>query len=296
MTVDRYGTELEEAVEFLSRRLGSAPPRAVIVGSGLGGPPDGCVVLERIPYVAVPFFPPVSVDGHQGELALVSWEGERFCCARGRVHFYEGFSLSRVVFPARVLSSWGVGGFLLTNAAGAVGADLAPGDLMLIRDHLNLMGDNPLAGPPMEGEGDRFADMTSAYSRRLRDLARRCAFRLGIPLREGVYAAVKGPTYETPAEVRMLRLLGADAVGMSTVPEVIALRRSNREVMALSCLSNRAASVFSDRLEHRHVLQAAAASRDTLWRLLLAILEAEGTGPSGESDPTDRPADTKGVQ
>jgi purine-nucleoside phosphorylase len=281
MTVERDGSryedEIREAAGFLSGRLGPAPPRSLVLGSGLGKPVSGVVVLESVPFGLIPFFPPVSVEGHEGEVALAVSEGERFCCLRGRAHFYEGAPLSRVVFPVRVLAEWGVDEFVLTNAAGAVRAEFAPGELMLIRDHINLMGDNPLAESSAPAGGDRFADMTFAYSPRLLKLARRCALRTGIPVREGVYAALKGPSYETPAEIRMLRAVGVDAVGMSTVPEVIALRALRREVLAISLLTNRAAGAFCGRLDHGDVLRAAEAARDAFWRLLLAILKASGS-------------------
>lgn len=266
-----YLRELREAVGDLAQTFGPAPPTAVVLGSGLGDLVDGLSNTREVGWDAISFFPSVSVTGHAGRLVETSMAGQRTLFSRGRVHCYEGLPLHRVVFPIRALSLWGVRNFVLACAAGAINVDYAPGDLMLIRDHINLMGHNPLTGPDLPELGPRFPDMTEVYSRHLNDLALCCAAELKVTLRQGVYMAVQGPSYETPAEVRMMRLLGADAVGMSTVPEALALRQMDREVMAVACLTNMAAGTFSDRLDHEGVLRVAKTLRDRLQDLLRGL-------------------------
>lgn len=280
--------KIEESATFLHDRLGPPPTLAVVFGSGLGGAVEELDILEQMPYSEIPFFHCTTVPGHRGDLALAAWQNNVICCLRGRLHFYEGLALQQVVFPVRTLAEWGVGNFFLTNAAGAINADFVPGDLMLSCDHINLLGDNPLVGPHLDRLGERFPDMTEPYSRRMMGLVRRAAAQQGVTLRQGVYAAVKGPSYETPAEIRMLRALGADAVGMSTVPEVIALRQLGREVVAVSCITNMAAGVFSEHPNHREVLAMAKRSQRSLTRLALGVSEGmampSDTGPVREED------------
>ena len=208
---------------------------------------------------------------------MVGAEPTRVCCLLGRTHFYEGLPLSRIVFPVRSLALWGVRDFVLTNAAGGVNADFVPGDLMLIRDHLNFQGDNPLSGPHLPFLGERFPDMSEIYDRCLIEIAVREAERLRLTLRQGIYLAVKGPSYETPAEIRMFRLWGADAVGMSTVPEAIALRQLGRRVLGISCITNLAAGTLSCRLDHQEVLTVGRQLQERLRELLLAVTRAAAT-------------------
>jgi purine-nucleoside phosphorylase len=268
---------LRETAEFLEQTWGPAPHVGLVLGSGLGGlAPSGG---ERLPFCRVPHYSPPSVTGHAGEVVLDRTSG--LVCLSGRLHAYEGLPLAEVVFPVEALALWGVELFLLTNAAGGINVDLMPGDLMLIADHINLMGESPLAGPPLAELGGRFVDLGDAYCKKLRKLARRCAGEVGVPLKQGVYAALRGPNYETPAEIRMLRLLGADAVGMSTVPEVIALRRMRRRVLAFSCITNLAAGTLSTVLNHTDVLQCAEASQVHLGRLTGRVVESLRTQPEG---------------
>lgn len=266
-----YLRELDNARDSLEEVFGTAPPTAVVLGSGLGDLVDGLGVRREVEWQAVRHFPSISVSGHTGRLAEASVSGHRTLFSRGRVHCYEGLPAHRVVFPVRALALWGVKHFILACAAGAINVDYGPGDLMLVRDHINLMGSNPLTGPDLPGLGPRFPDMTEVYSRRLNDCALSCAAELSMTLRQGVYMAVQGPSYETPAEVRMMRLLGADAVGMSTVPEALALRQMGRDVMAIACLTNMAAGTFSDRLDHEDVIRVARTLRGRLQDLLRGL-------------------------
>ncbi|HLU99953.1 MAG TPA: purine-nucleoside phosphorylase [Acidobacteriota bacterium] len=267
-----YVKQLEVARSFLQKELGPAPESALVLGSGLG------VFLEQvdheveIPYHEVPGFPIPSVVGHAGRLTISCTGEKRYCALQGRVHWYEGFSMAEIVFSVRALALCGVNTFIITNAAGAINVEVEPGDLMLISDHINLLGDNPLVGVNLDVLGERFPDMTEAYDRALLELGRRCARELQMPIWQGVYAAVKGPSYETPAEIRMLRIIGADAVGMSTVPEVIALNHMRKRVMGISCITNMAAGVLSTRLDHRDVLETTQKVQEKFARLLLKVL------------------------
>jgi purine-nucleoside phosphorylase len=251
------------------RGLGPQPQVGVVLGSGLGAFADSLIDAVRVGYDAVPHMPPVKVEGHAGNLVLGRLGDVSVACLQGRVHAYEGHELGSVVFGVRLLATLGCRAVLLTNAAGGINRHLAAGDLMLITDHLNLMGRNPLVGPPLPG-GARFPDLTAAYDPELRAAAHRAADSLGVRLADGVYAAMLGPSYETPAEIRMLERLGADAVGMSTVPEVIALRERGVRVGALSCITNLAAGIGARPLAHAEVEQTAAGVRPRFVSLLAA--------------------------
>ncbi len=252
---------IARAAAFLARRLSAHPEIAVILGSGLGDLDLG-PMTDRLPYAKIPGFPRAGVGGHAGVLTA----GGRVAVLRGRSHYYEGRSMEEVVRPVRILARLGVRTLVLTNAAGAVNPKFRPGDLMLIRDHLNLMGVHPLRGAPS------FVDMTEVYDRGLRKRLR---------LREGVYAAMPGPSYETPAEIRMLRTLGADAVGMSTVPEAIAAREVGLRVLGISLITNLGAGMGKRPLSHAEVLEASARARGKMERLLRGILKGMlGSGPS----------------
>ncbi len=280
-----YVEELKRAAEYLTEVFGPAPETAVVLGSGLGNFVDDLGVTLEIPWQEVPFFPLPSVAGHAGRFAEATFCSGRTLFSRGRVHCYEGLPLHRVVFPVRALALWGVRNFVLACAAGAINVDFTPGDLMLIRDHINLMGTNPLAGPDLPQLGPRFPDMTEVYSRRLNELALCCGSELRLTLRQGIYLSVPGPSYETPAEIRMMRGLGADAVGMSTVPEALALRQMGREVVAFACLTNMAAGTFSDRLDHDDVLRVARTIQGRLRDLL-----AEFCARIGDEQASGSPA------
>lgn len=269
-----YRSRLSAATEVLRSRWGEAPALAVGLGSGLSGvvPESGSdPVLE---FRQIPHFPAPQTPGHPGRIRLCHLGPCPVAVLDGRVHLYESHPAAEVVFPVRVLAWWGVREFILTNAAGGIHPDLSPGDLMVVEDHLNLTATSPLEGPHLHFLGERFPDLTEAYSRRLVELLHRCARQEGLELKQGVYAAVRGPNYETPAEIRMLRQLGADAVGMSTVPEVIALRQMGREVAAVSCITNLAAGTLSARLDHADVLETARCASTRLSRLLTRLVQA----------------------
>ncbi len=270
------GARVRDAAAAVLSGSGSPPRVGVVLGSGLGAFGDTLSSLRKIRYVDIPGMPAPKVEGHAGNLCLGGVDGVEVACLQGRVHAYEGWSMESVVFGARLLAELGCRSVLLTNAAGAVNQSFAPGELMLVVDHLNLMGANPLVGPNEPG-GPRFPDMTAAYDPALREAARRAALDVGVSLREGVYAAMLGPTYETPAEVRMVRCLGGDAVGMSTVPEVIALRHRGVRVGAMSCITNLAAGLSGQPLDHGEVEETARRARATFVAVLArwVVLTAE---------------------
>ena len=260
---------------FAARRPLPQPQRltnvevAIIAGSGLGGLADAVTNATVVPYTKIRGFPKSAVAGHAGQLVVGSLAGKRVAVFCGRVHLYEGHSAATVAMPVKVAHELGARLLVVTNAAGGVNPRFRPGDLMLLEDHLNYMGANPLVGVP-----GAFVDLTEAYSRRLRRVALAVAKRHRLALRRGVYAAVLGPSYETPAEVRALRRLGADAVGMSTVPEVIAARHLGLEVLGISCITNRAAGLAGKQLSHAEVLATGKLAGAKLTRLLTGILEA----------------------
>lgn len=248
------------------------PPRVILVlGSGLGSLADTIADPVRIPYTEIPGFPHSTVEGHAGELVMGKMAGVEVAVMAGRFHLYEGWAAADVAVPIRMLQAQGAELLLLTNAAGGLRPGMQPGDLMLIADHINLMGRNPLIGPVQGGE-ERFPDMSAPYDPVVRRELRTCAVEIGVPVEEGVYAGVLGPSYETPAEIRMLRRFGAHAVGMSTVPEVIAARAAGLRVGAISCITNLAAGLGTEPLSHEEVLAAGAAARDRLAGLVTHAL------------------------
>lgn len=269
----RYIQQLNKAVSFLQSEIGSPPPAAVVLGSGLSTAGASWARIKSIGYQAIPGFGKPGVTGHPGELSIVRNGNSCFVELAGRCHYYEGLTLAQVVFPVRLLASWGVTNFILTNAAGGIRSDLTPGSLMLFSDHVNFMGDSPLRALHVPGLGERFPDQTQAYSAALRTRAHEAAARLGLKLLEGVYVAVSGPQYETPAEIRMFGKLGADAVGMSTVPEVIALAQMGCKVLALSVITNRAAGLGEAPLSHEEVLATGAMASESLGELILEITQ-----------------------
>jgi purine-nucleoside phosphorylase len=264
---------LKLAASFVSQRF-EAPALGVVLGSGLGAFAEQLTDSTRLRYADIPGMPGAAVAGHAGELVHGTLGTTRVACLSGRAHAYEGYPVDQVVFGVRLLAQLGCRAVLLTNAAGGLGQGFAAGDLMLITDHLNLTGKNPLAVPSGElPEGPRFVDMTRAYDPRLLACARAAAKQLGLQLREGVYAGMLGPNYETPAEIRMLGTLGASAVGMSTVLEVIALRQLGVPVAAISCITNLAAGISPTILSHDEVQHTALLARDRFIRLLSAWIE-----------------------
>jgi purine-nucleoside phosphorylase len=265
--------QLEETTSALRPLLGGrAPTVALVLGSGLGGYADGLVDPVAIPYAEIPHFPISGVVGHAGRL-VVGRRGGVMCAAmQGRVHYYEGHDLRTVTFPIRALVRLGCRVLIVTNAAGGMDPKNPPGTLVVIRDHLSLLPDGPLRGENDERLGPRFPDMTRAYDPALRELAARAGRGLGMTLPEGVYAALPGPTYETPAEIRMLQILGADLCGMSTVPEVVVANHMGARVLGISCVTNLAAGLTPHRLSHEEVTETAARVRVTFASLLDAIL------------------------
>ena len=254
----------------LSGRLADA---AIVLGSGLGDFAGTLADAVVMPYAELPHWPAPGVVGHPGRLVIGHLAGRRVAALAGRVHLYEGCEPSAVVFATRVMGRLGVPQIVLTNAAGGVNTGFAPGSLMIIDDHINLLGHNPLAGENDERFGPRFPDMTEVYSTRLRRLAAEAAAARGVAVTHGVYAACLGPSYETPAEIRYLRAIGADAVGMSTVPEAIAARHMGLDVLGISCITNMAAGVLPQPLRHGDVLETARRVRGAFTALLEGIIE-----------------------
>jgi purine-nucleoside phosphorylase len=246
--------EAEEAVKFIAGRTPLRPSIGLVLGSGLGAFAQTLERATTVPYGQIPHFPTATAPGHGGELVLGHAGGVPVAVMSGRVHYYEGYRMDQVVFPVRVLARLGVKILILTNAGGSVNVNYKPGELMVIEDHINYMGTNPLLGPNEEEFGPRFFDMTEPYDARLREIAEKACWKAGVPVRKGIYIAFTGPSYETPAEIKMARTMGADAVGMSTVPEVIAARHMGIRVLALSCLTNMASGVLKKKLDHREVL------------------------------------------
>jgi len=263
---------LAEAVRAIESRTSLRPTVGLVLGSGLGAFARTLDEPVVIPYRDIPHFPVSTAVGHAGELVIGTLAGVPVAVMSGRVHYYEGYSMPQVVFPVRVLGRFGVKTAILTNAAGSVNVDFKPGELMVIDDHINYMGDHPLIGANDEELGPRFYDMSEAYDPQLREIAERACEQAGVPVRHGVYIAFTGPSYETPAEIRMARTLGADAVGMSTVPEVLAARHMGIRVVGISCITNMGAGVLKQKLDHREVLQVGervkAGLMDVLGRIV----------------------------
>jgi len=266
------GAACAEAVRFLESRTKLRPGVAVVLGSGLGGFTDELLGREELAYADIPHWPVSTAVGHAGKLVFGLLGTLEVAVMAGRAHLYEGYSPSEVVFGVRVLGRLGVRAMVFTNAAGGINLAYERGGLVLISDHINLQGSNPLAGPNDDALGPRFPDMSEAYSRAYRETARQVARELGVPLGEGIYAAVLGPSYETPAEIRCLRAIGADLVGMSTVPEVIAANHMGIRCLGISCVTNMAAGILPRRISHQEVLDTGAAVRGTLVKLLRALL------------------------
>ncbi len=293
------GKRASDAVEYLMERLPVPPVVGVILGSGLGELAGRVEEAVRIPYAEIPGFPASAVVGHSGVLVAGRIGGVPLAVLSGRIHYYEGHSMHAVVQPARVLALLGCRTVVVTNAAGGIDRSLRAGDLMLIEDHINLFGSNPLVGPNRDELGPRFPDMSDAYRADLRALAESVARRCRVPLKKGVYVGVHGPSYETPAEIRAFRTLGADAVGMSTVPEVIALNHMGVGVIGISCITNMAAGVLRKPLVHEEVLATTERVKDRFVKLLVALVAAVGEGRSPDTllattrsarRPTRRPA------
>ncbi|GIO55337.1 purine-nucleoside phosphorylase [Paenibacillus cineris] len=264
--------QIQEAAAFIQSKGGVQPEVGLILGSGLGILADLIQDGISIAYEDIPHFPVSTVEGHAGELLLGTIEGRSVVLMKGRFHMYEGYGPEVTAFPVRVMKELGVKSLLVTNAAGGINTAFEQGDLMVLTDHLNLTGRNPLIGANDPALGVRFPDMSEAYSRRLRQLLKDTAASKNIPIREGVYAGLLGPTYETPAEIRMLRTLGADAVGMSTVSETIVARHAGLEVLGISCISNMAAGILDQPLSHEEVMETTERVREKFLGLVLAVI------------------------
>lgn len=263
---------IEEAASFIRRTTDVQPEIGLILGSGLGVLGDELEDAVTIPYEDIPHFPVSTVEGHAGELLIGKLQGRNVILMRGRFHMYEGYEPERTALPVRVMKALGVTTLLVTNAAGGINLDFAAGNLMLISDHINFTGKNPLVGPNDNALGVRFPDMSEAYSKRLRGIAKETAKELGFELKEGVYVGLLGPNYETPAEIRMFRTLGADAVGMSTVSEVIVARHSGIEVLGISCISNAAAGILDQPLSHEEVMETTERVKEQFLSLVLTVI------------------------
>ncbi|KKI93084.1 purine nucleoside phosphorylase [Bacillus sp. SA1-12] len=264
---------IKEAASYLKEKYQETPKIGLILGSGLGVLADEIEQPVKIPYHEIPNFPVSTVEGHAGQLVFGRLNGANVVAMQGRFHFYEGYSLDKVTAPVRVMKELGVKTLIVTNAAGGINESFEAGDLMLITDHINNMGTNPLIGPNDSNIGVRFPDMSESYSRNLRELAKNTANELNIKLQEGVYVANTGPSYETPAEVRALRIIGGDAVGMSTVPEVIIARHAGINVLGISCISNMAAGILDQPLSHDEVMETTEKVRVNFLMLVKSIIE-----------------------
>ena len=265
--------QIEAAAQVIRERVGEAEI-GVILGSGLGDYAQALEDAKYIDYRDIPGFPVSTAPGHAGRWWTGTLHGKRVCMMQGRFHAYEGYDLSEVTMPVRVMALLGVKTLIVTNAAGGVNLDFTPGDLMILTDCINFSGKNPLTGPNLDQFGPRFPDMSRCYDRELIALCQGQADRLGIPVRQGVYMWFNGPCYETPAEIRLARILGADAVGMSTVPETIVARHCGIRVLGVSCITNMAAGILDQPLCHEEVTEVANRVRTTFRSLLDAVIEA----------------------
>jgi purine-nucleoside phosphorylase len=271
--VNQTANTIKEAKEYIESKLTVKPTIGLILGSGLGVLADDIKDPVIIPYKDIPGFPQSTVAGHKGQFVVGELEGKIVAAMQGRFHYYEGYTMALVTLPVRVMKAMGVDNLIVTNAAGGINESYQPGDLMIIKDHINMFGTNPLIGPNEEGMGVRFPDMSQAYTPKLVELAENVANSLSIDVRKGVYVGNTGPAYETPAEVRMLRTLGGDAVGMSTVPEVIVARHSNMSVLGISCISNMAAGILDQPLTHDEVMETTERVKTNFLNFVKAIVK-----------------------
>lgn len=263
---------MSDASDYIEARIPVWPSVAVVLGSGLGAFADTLIEPAVIPYRDIPGWPQSTAVGHAGKLVVGLLDGVPVAALSGRVHLYEGYTAKQVVYGIETIGLLDVESVVLTNAAGGVNPNYQPGQLVLIADHINLLGQNPLTGPNDENLGPRFPDMSEAYSKRYREIAREAGKDMGMELAEGVYAAVPGPSYETPAEIRWLRTIGADLVGMSTVPETIAANHMGLRVLGISCVTNLAAGVTDKKLDHKEVLETGERVKDSMIELLRRVL------------------------
>ena len=264
--------KIKEAVETIRSQTPLKPAIGIVLGSGLGAVAEQVTEPTVIPFTEIPHFYRTTIEGHKGQAIIGKISGVPVVVLQGRFHFYEGYAMEDVVFPVRAICALGIDTLVLTNAAGGINTRFRAGDLMLIEDHLNLMGDNPLRGPHLDKLGPRFPDLSEAYNKSCLETLESVANELEIPVHKGVYAGLLGPTYETPAEVRMLRTLGADAVGMSTVPESIAANHLGVRVAAISCITNLAAGLSPHKLNHQEVIEISKIGADKMKRILVSAI------------------------
>jgi purine-nucleoside phosphorylase len=277
--------QLSEAVSHIRSQCGLKPRLGLILGSGLGEFVDSIQVEWSSEYSRIPYFGSTSIEGHKGRLILGHVEGVPVIAMQGRLHMYEGHSISDVVFPTRTMAMLGIEALLVTNAAGGLSKKMKCGDFMAITDHINLMGDNPLKGRHMEHLGPRFPDMTEAYDRALAKLSKESAKKIGLRIHEGVYVGLPGPTYETPAEVRYLQKIGGTAVGMSTVPEVIAANHLGVRVCGVSCITNLAAGLSKYRLSHKDVTETAKTVEEKFKKFVTLLVKRIAENLDGNPRP-----------
>lgn len=276
--------KIEDAADLLRKKITKQPAVGLILGSGLGVLADEIENPTVVAYSDIPGFPVSTVAGHKGQFVFGELEGVQVAAMQGRFHFYEGYSMKEVTFPVKVMKRLGIDTLFVTNAAGGVNMDYQPGDLMLIRDHINWLFGNPLIGQNDDSVGVRFPDMSEPYSKKLSQIAKSSAEELSLSLREGVYLSTSGPCYETPAEIRAMRKLGADAVGMSTVPEVIAARHAGIEVLGISCITNAGSGILDTPLSHDEVIETTDKIRESFLKLIKKILHKWG----GTNDGSNR--------
>ncbi|HAE92779.1 MAG TPA: purine-nucleoside phosphorylase [Tissierella sp.] len=267
-----YRKKVKEAVDFIVSRTDYLPKIGLVLGSGLGSLADKIQNPIIIKYDEIPGFPKSTVEGHAGQLVIGELSNKIVVAMQGRFHFYEGYNLKDVTFPIRVMIQLGIESLIVTNAAGGVNTEFIPGDLMIINDHINFSGQNPLIGENLNAFGPRFVDMSKAYNREYIKIAKKTGEKLGLNLKRGVYMWFTGPTYETPAEVKLARNLGADAVGMSTVPEVIVANHQGIKVLGISCITNMAAGILDQPLNHEEVIETSMKVKDNFEKLLIEII------------------------
>ena len=271
--MQEYFDKLKQTEEHLRQKIHKTPYIAIVLGSGLGSLTNFITNKLEIPYEQIPNFPRTTVPGHEGRLIFGELGGRDIVAMKGRFHYYEGWNMNEVVFPLRIFKLLGVENLILTNAAGGINTQFKPGDLMLIKDHIGFLADSPLRGTNMDQFGPRFPDMSQIYDREMVEVAAECAFRLHYEIRRGVYAYAKGPSFETPAEIRAFRTLGADAVGMSTVPEAITARHMGIKVLGISCITNMAAGVLDQTLNHEEVMETGRMVEEKFATLVTEIVK-----------------------
>ena len=265
--------KINESVEYIKCKTDIKPEIALILGSGLGAIADEIEKAVKIPYEDIPGYPPSKVQGHAGRLVIGILNGKKVVAMQGRFHFYEGHSIQTVVFPVRVMKLLGAETLIVTNAAGGVNKSFTPGDLMIITDHINAFGTNPLIGENYSELGPRFPDMTYTYHKEYMELTEKLAGQMNIKIQKGVYYAASGPSYETPSEINMIRTLGGDAIGMSTVPEVIVAKHMGMKVLGISCITNMAAGILPQPLSHEEVIETTNKIRDNFINLMKEIIK-----------------------